>query len=164
LGQTPALCVSILRTVQQILADARMNMIFAHVAGPDDLPSAVRDGQVAGILGSGEFPAEAVTDDLKLIPAVWMMTPFADTDDPWGDRVMANHRSIGRLAARYLIARGLKRLAYLSPIRNHFSLQRGRAFVDAARAAGVESVRMFEAADQDTYLFRSPASAVAASV
>jgi len=42
---------------------------------------------VDGILGYGEFPPEAITSAMKMVPAVWMMSRLdAGSSDAWGDR------------------------------------------------------------------------------
>lgn len=112
---------NILTNVQRMLAERNLNLIFAHGEmkgggeGPGSLPQAVRAGNVDGILGYGQFPAEAVTPTLREIPAVWMMSRTDEAMDPWGDRVKPDHMAIGSLAARHLLARGHRAVAYMNP-------------------------------------------------
>jgi LacI family transcriptional regulator len=143
LRENTTLSISILRTVQRILIEQGTNLVFAHVAGPEDLPPAVTRGEVDGILGYGEFPASAVTPQIKKIPAVWMMSPLQDSQDIWGDRIMADHRMIGQLAARFLLDKGHKHLAYLNSAPTYpFFAERGLGFVATApgKAASVQVV------------------------
>jgi DNA-binding LacI/PurR family transcriptional regulator len=133
-----SIATSVLSLVQRQLAERNLNLIFAHGSGPESLPQAVRAGNVDGILGYGQFPAEAMTPQLQRIPAVWMMSRD-DTDlDPWGDRVRTDHQVIGQIAAQYLMQRGHRNLAYLNPERD-FAIyqQRQGAFAAATFAAGV---------------------------
>lgn len=142
LRESTALSVSTVRAVQRILIEQQLNLIFGHVTGPEDLPPAVLGGEVDGILGYGQFPAAAITPKLMDISAVWMMSRTDNQADPWGDRVMPDHRAIGRLAASYLLGKGHRHLAFfnLAP-RHRFISERGEAFFAAAEDRA-ESVRL----------------------
>lgn len=106
---------TVLTHVQRMLAERNLNLIFAHGEGPGSLPQAVRAGNVDGILGYGQFPPEAVTPTLREIPAVWMMSRTDDAMDPWGDRVKPDHLAIGSQAAKHLLSRGHRAVAYMNP-------------------------------------------------
>jgi LacI family transcriptional regulator len=137
LRQNTPLSMAILRAVQRILIDQRINLVFGHVASPEDLPPAVLSGEIDGILGYGEFPDAAVTPQVMQIPAVWMMSRTEGGADAWGDRIMADHRAIGELATRYLIDKGHRHLAFLNPAPGHpFIGERGQGFESAAEAKG----------------------------
>ncbi len=137
------LSMAILREVQRILIGEGLNLIFSHVAGAEDLPPAVADGKVDGILGYGEFPPAATSPHLQEIPAVWMMSPAQDAPDSWGDRVLPDNRAIGRLAARYLLDHRHRHLGFLDPTPGFYSEIRGRAFSAEAqgKAMSVELIR-----------------------
>lgn len=107
------LSLSLLRMVEQLLSARNLNLIVGHVERPDELPQAVRIGNVDGILGYGQFPDAGVTPRISHIPAVWMMTRYDFEPDSWGDRVQPDHKAIGRLAARYLLERGHQHLAFV---------------------------------------------------
>lgn len=110
-----SISADLLRHVQKILGEKNLNLIFAHTDGVDDLPQAVRSGNIDGILGYGEFPAEAVTPKLRDIPAVWMMSRSSNGFDDWGDRVKPDHDRIGRLAADHLLRKGHATLGFMNP-------------------------------------------------
>src|SRR5688500_17310337 len=138
LRHSTSISSSLLGRVQQALAEQNLNLIFAHGADAESLPQAVRTGNVDGILGYGQFPAEAITPELMKIPAVWMMSRTDSEMDPWGDRVKPDHYTIGQLAANYLMRRGHKCLAYLNP-ETDFTMYQHRlaAFRATAEVAGV---------------------------
>lgn len=136
----PATSISadLLKHVQQILGERNLNLIFAHTDGVDDLPQAVRSGNIDGILGYGEFPAEAITAKLREIPAVWMMSRSSNGFDDWGDRIKPDHDRIGRLAADYLLRRGHTRVAFMNPdVDSPLYRQRFAAFAAACAARDV---------------------------
>jgi DNA-binding LacI/PurR family transcriptional regulator len=108
------LSLSVLRMVEQALATRNLNLIVGHVGSLEDLPQAVRSGNVDGILGYGQFPSGANGTRLTSIPAVWMMTRYDFQPDEWGDRVQPNHKTIGRLAAQYLLKQGHEHLAFFA--------------------------------------------------
>src|SRR5581483_6926916 len=110
-----ALSISVLRSVQQILGSQGMNLLYAHVVGPAELPTAVQAGEVDGILGYGELPDALLSPEIKKIPAVWMMTRADGCLDPWGDRVVPDNRRIGELAGKYLVSKGHRHVALLNP-------------------------------------------------
>jgi len=145
LRESTPLSVSTVRAVQRILIEQQLNLIFGHVTNSEDLPPAVVAGEVDGILGYGQFPTTAVTSRLMQIPAVWMMSRTDSEPDAWGDRVMPDHRAIGRMAAKYLLEKGHRHLAFfnLAP-RYRFVSERGEAFIAAAEGRA-ESVRLLVA-------------------
>lgn len=106
---------SVLSCVHRMLAECNLNLIFAHCPTADGLPQAVRSGNVDGILGYGQFPAEAAGGNVRKIPAVWMMTRDDSNPDPWGDRVKPDHNAIGEMAGNYLLGRGHRSVAFLNP-------------------------------------------------
>src|SRR5438309_1900762 len=88
LRESSSIGTSVLAFVQRMLAERNLNLIYAHVERADAMPQAIRAGNVDGILGYGEFPADALTPGLQRVPAVWMMSRLsAGTSDAWGDRV-----------------------------------------------------------------------------
>ncbi len=143
LRESSPVSISILRSVQQIVGERELNLICGHVVSAEDLPPAVQAGQVDGILGYGQLPMTEVSERLRSIPAVWMMSPLTATHDAWGDRVMPDHRAIGSLAAKYLLDRGHRHLAFLNPAPVFYSQLRGQAFTDYALGKA-KSVRLFD--------------------
>ena len=79
---------------------------------PMNCRSAILDQRVGGLLIHGEQPGKEVEAKLRGFPTVWLM---ANRFPPrWGDQVMPDNSSIGRLAAEYLHERGCKLVSYLS--------------------------------------------------
>src|SRR5437763_11873001 len=74
LREGSSISTSVLAAVQRLLGDRNLNLIFAHVESAEQLPQAIRAGNVDGILGYGEFPTEAATAALRMVPAGWMMS------------------------------------------------------------------------------------------
>jgi LacI family transcriptional regulator len=115
LREGTSISATVLNSVQRLIAERNLNLIFARINSPDDLPQAVRAGNVDGIVGYGEFPAAAVSPRLKRIPAVWLMSRSNPGMDAWGDRVRPDHQEIGQLAARVLQEKGHTHLGFMNP-------------------------------------------------
>ncbi len=64
-------------------------------------------------------------------------------------------RAVGRLAAEYLIGRGLRTLIYVPESHAHFSVQRGAGFVVAGRSAGARVLRLPHRASEGADLARA---------
>ena len=138
---------SILYLVQRCLAAEGINLVFAHVQNPKEIPPAVRKGEVSGILGYGELPESWSNEELKKIPAVWMMSTSKPHTDLWGDRVAPDNYGIGTLAGNYLVERGHKHVAMMGTDDNFSSYgisQRWYGF-QAATAGRAESVHSLSA-------------------
>ncbi len=137
LREGTAIAASVLNAVQKLIADRNLNLIFARIVTPDDLPQAVRAGNVDGIVGYGEFPLAAVNPRLKRIPAVWPMSRSNPGMDAWGDRVRPDHQEIGQLAARVLEEKGHAHLGFMNPEPNFpVCQQRLAAFRGAVERPG----------------------------
>jgi DNA-binding LacI/PurR family transcriptional regulator len=115
LREGTAISSQVLAAVQKRLSERNLNLIFAQVDHADALPQAVKASNVDGILGYGVFPEEAVTANLRRIPAVWLMSRNDESPDLWGDRIRPDHVAIGRLAGNYLLNRHHHHIAYLNP-------------------------------------------------
>jgi LacI family transcriptional regulator len=140
-----SLSASVLNAVQRMLGERDLNLLFAHVEDPAELPHAVRTANVDGILGYGKFPDAGVTPQIERIPAVWMMSRNDRGLDRFGDRVTPDHAAIGQLAADHLLARGLRRVALLNPAAgNEIYRLRCDAFALAAQDRGMH-VDQYEA-------------------
>jgi DNA-binding LacI/PurR family transcriptional regulator len=135
--QATSISASVLSCVHRMLSERNLNLIFAHCTRTEELPHAVRSGNIDGILGYGTFPTEAMDKSLQRVPAVWMMSRDDRGVDAWGDRVKPDHDTIGHLAASHLIARDHERLAFLNPeVGFNIYQQRCNAFRGAVESAG----------------------------
>lgn len=87
----------------------RMTLSFiAH----DDAKSVDLDSRrLDGLLLHGARPVESLASALRILPTVWLMANRQRVD--WGDQVMPDNTLIGDIAARHLLDRGHRRLAYL---------------------------------------------------
>lgn len=112
---------SILYMVQKCLAAEGINLVFAHVQNENEIPPAVKKGEVHGILGYGEIPESWISDALRKIPAVWMMSTSTPHPETWGDRVSPDNFAIGTLAGNYLLERGHKHIAMMGTEDNYLS-------------------------------------------
>jgi DNA-binding LacI/PurR family transcriptional regulator len=114
-----SISTAILDRVQRMLGERNLNLIFSHVEKPtDQLPQAVRSGNVDGILGYGQFPAEAIA-------ACPRITQGAGRVDDEPHRRSARHvgrshqaRPLRHRPARrqaLCCSRGHRKIGYLNP-------------------------------------------------
>lgn len=134
-----------------------LNLLFAQVPNPDELPLRIADSNVNGLLLHGALPSPAVRSQLQRIPTLWLMGNRRRPE--WGDQVMPDGYEIGELAARYLIARGHKNLAYFDLDAGHWAFRvYGHAFSAVAGDAGAQ-IHQFEQKRQNSGDYWQPYSA-----
>jgi LacI family transcriptional regulator len=121
-----------------------LNLVFSHVPDPDELPSRIASQRIDGMLLHGATPGRALRDRLRRIPTVWLMGNRRRPE--WGDQVMPDGYEVGDLAAKYLLGRGHRNLAFLNLDANHWPFRvYGHAFGVTAADAGA-SVHLVEQA------------------
>jgi DNA-binding LacI/PurR family transcriptional regulator len=119
--QTAPAFTNLLRGVSIAARENNFDLIVSFVSNPDELPRRITEQRVGGLLLHGERPSQSVQAQLRGLPTVWLM---ANRFPPrWGDQVMPDNTSIGRLAAEYLHQHGCKSAAYLSAAPPSWGLQ-----------------------------------------
>lgn len=120
-------------------ACGRHNAELVYVFMPDTaeaLQQRMAQQRVDGVFAGGYQPAEfrAV---LEQYPCVSMMGNRKRPD--FGDQVMQDAYSVGELAARYLVARGHRRLVFLNLDFDHWAIHLyGHAFESVGRSMGAQ--------------------------
>jgi LacI family transcriptional regulator len=135
----------LLRGVSGASSQSHLSLIFSFVSDPAELPPRISERRVDGILLHGERPSANVQAHLQSIPTVWLM---ANRQRPlWGDQVMPDNTAIGEVAARFLLDRGHKHVAFLSSGWGSWSFEiRSLAFCMTIQDAGGK-VDLLEAAE-----------------
>jgi DNA-binding LacI/PurR family transcriptional regulator len=133
--QTAPAFTNLLRGVSIGARENNFDLFVSFVSNPDELPRRISEQRVGGLLLHGEQPSKAVEAQLRGLPTVWLM---ANRFPPrWGDQVMPDNSSIGRLAAEYLHNLGCTTAAYLSASAPSWGLQvRELAFCQYMADAG----------------------------
>lgn len=112
-----------------------LNLIFSHSPDPDELPERILPERIDGLLLHGALPGKTIRERLRKIPAVWLMGNRRRPE--WGDQVMPDGYEVGELAAKHLLSRGHKSLAFLNLDAGHWALRLyGHAFCTTATDAG----------------------------
>lgn len=114
---TPAF-EGLLYGVSLAASQANLNLIFSHVPDPTRLPARIAEQGISGVLLHGAAPSQAIRERLSRLPAVWLMGNRHRPD--FGDKVMPDGYVVGEVAARYLMNRGHKRLAFLNVNAGHW--------------------------------------------
>ncbi len=114
---TPAF-EELMRGVANGAATHNLKLNFHHIADPDDLPAAILNGGVDGLLLHGALPSAKTREKLLRYPCVWLMGNRRRPD--FGDQVMPDTYDIGEKAAHYLLQRGHKSMAFLNLDHGHW--------------------------------------------
>jgi len=133
-------------------ARAGYDLVFAHILRYEDLPPCILDGRCAGVMLSGRTRDERLLNLLSGFPAVWLASK--PQLQGMGDRVIAGNHAAGRMAADYLLERGHRHLAFLSPLAgwNVFEV-RGDAFEVAAYRRAASVARLAVPSEPDVSIF-----------
>lgn len=103
---------------------------------PDELPRALTEGGLDGVIIQGMEPSPACLAKLDKLPHAWFMTRRSASYP--GDFVEPNNEENGMLAADYLKQRGHKTVAVITVDPDYSATaKRIRAFVDRASAIGL---------------------------
>jgi LacI family transcriptional regulator len=139
-GAAPAPAFSrLLQGVSGSVNSHGLGLVFGFASDLTQIPRTIREREVDGVLVHGELPSPAVQARLKGLPTVWLM---ANRQRPtWGDQVLPENTVVGELAAKYLLGRGHRKLAYVgTPQRAWYLGIRSLSFRTAAEEVGA-SVR-----------------------
>ena len=133
-GPTPAF-EALMRGIAMGVSQFNLRLVYQHITDLDTLPQQVQDGGIDGLLLHGTVPLAAAPEALRRLPTVWLMGNRRRPE--WGDQVMPDTYDIGAKAAKYLLSRGHKRLAFLNLDSNHWPHRvTGQSFAAAARDGG----------------------------
>lgn len=128
--------IQLVRGVEAALAGKDLKLIFTQATDFEALAEDVVRSGYAGVILHGwhvDRPSAAAAAKLSQVPTVWLMTHNED----WGDQVQPDNVAIGQMAARYLLSRGHRCVAYLMPEKEHLAFEiRGQAFCDAINHVG----------------------------
>ena len=103
--------VLIKRGAELAAEKAGYRLVYNIHGSEEDLSWGTDEGETMGVILLGCRPSKKTEALLKKTPCCWVMTGIYSP--PWGDQVMPDQREVGRLAARYLVERGHKRLVLL---------------------------------------------------
>ncbi len=113
----------IMTATERHLAAANMQMVFTQLPDPYTLPAMVTTDRLDGVLLMGQSSPQ-LRQALKGHNVVLMLGgPRHTGDDYWADGIGSDYPACGDMAARYLIDRGHKHIAYLNPVSNHGGFQ-----------------------------------------
>jgi LacI family transcriptional regulator len=128
--------MDMLQGASAALRKHRVNLIADYVDADGKLPAAVVAGAVDGVLLHGPEPSPEVTQKLRGLPAVWLLSPGASQ---WGDRVRPDHQKLGVDALDFLADRGCKNIVcvtYADRLGSFFAM-RSAGFAYRAEQRGI---------------------------
>jgi LacI family transcriptional regulator len=114
----------------------RLELSVLFTDTPDDLPRALAERQVDGVIIQGMEPSPACLTKLGDLPNVWFMTRRSQTYA--GDFVEPDNDANGRMAANYLHQHGHKSLAVIAADSGYSAVGwRVKAFLEQAKELGL---------------------------
>lgn len=121
-----------IKGIERALSALGLHMILAGVDEVPKLPVVLSSGKTDGFILIGwKIPPQGILEAVARFPCLWISSP-----SPKFDSVQPDNYAVGRLAAHYLIERGLLDLAILDSCPYHPEFQaRRRAFAFAAKEA-----------------------------
>jgi DNA-binding LacI/PurR family transcriptional regulator len=130
--------------IEAALAENGIGLQLAQVSQADRLPAMIDSAHVDGILFTANRVPPVFRSKLAELHAVRFLSSIAEPDEEvWVDHIMPDNQQIGVMAARYLMRRGHKRLAFIeaTPRRLNFH-ERGNAFCMVAQNADLSVSRI----------------------
>lgn len=122
--------------VQSVGERQRIELSVLYSESPDELPRALVERQIDGVIIQGMEPSVTCLQKLAGLPHVWFMTRRTATYP--GDYVEPDNDLNGRLAADYLHGRGHKGVAVISTDPSYSAVaRRVRAFGERAQELGL---------------------------
>jgi DNA-binding LacI/PurR family transcriptional regulator len=121
--------------IEAALAENGIGLQLAQVSQADRLPAMIDSAHVDGVLFTANRVPPAFRSKLAELHAVRFLSSIADPDEEvWIDHIMPDNQQIGVMAARYLMRRGHRQLAFVeaTPRRLNFQ-ERGNSFCMVAQ-------------------------------
>ena len=138
------------RTLSETLIREGFKPMLITAERPDDVGSLIESllgYSIAGMIVTSDTPSRAVIEDCGRLGLPVVLVNRAGVSN-WGDRVIADNKEGGELAAKTLIDAGARHLACLLPRKETYSVSgRATAFMAAGKAGGA-TVEMLHAEDQ----------------
>jgi len=147
-GQATPAFSDLLRGVSMGATENNLSLAFHYVPDPEQLPARILDQGFDGILLHGARPGTEIERRLRRVPTVWLMGNRRRPE--WGDQVMPDTYEVGHLAARYLIERGHRHLAFLNMDREFWPFRQYYLAFSSAAAEHQVSVIDIEESRQNT--------------
>ncbi|MDD3154380.1 MAG: substrate-binding domain-containing protein [Victivallaceae bacterium] len=98
-------------------------VICAIATSPDELPDAVRDDNVDGLILAGNRPSPEMLSALKKFPAVWLTSHSSPSDT-----ILTGNDRIAQMAISYLNSRNRRNLAFVNAVSGIAALAARRDF------------------------------------
>lgn len=132
------LFVKLLTEIEQALAEYNLLVTVMQIADPEKDYPMLSEERLDGLLIFGEPHSKLLRKKLESMHAVGLLSSehFEDSRFDW---VSSDFKSRGRLAVRYLLERGHRKIAFLNPMPSHMGFEEtGYHFRQGASKAGAQ--------------------------
>ncbi len=125
-----------IRGAMHAARENNLNFLYCTAMCLAELPVAVAERAVDGLILAGQTPDKSLVDALADLPACWITSHSEN-----GDAALAGNDLIARLAVDYLTGRGHRRLALINAIPEITALRiRGEYFLFFAGRTGAQAM------------------------
>jgi len=107
---TPGVFTSHLRGIESEASEHGLGVLVVQADQADSVPAVLTNGQIEGLILMGSRAAPSVLKVLNRFTSIWLSSHHG----PTGDAVLSGNHQISEMAAKYLLGRGHKHLAFLA--------------------------------------------------
>jgi len=131
---------NMMQGITEALQPLGASLTVAHITGDGELPPALENGKVDGILIHGSPPSPAICKQLQKHPVVWLLKQGSSD---YGDRVQPDHALAGEISCDWLVQQGCRHLCCMSysqpTTRSIYAKTRADYFLSHADRSGVQT-------------------------
>ena len=136
MNSLPTLALAKLRGVEAAVSREGLSLVVTRVDDSRERPAALKRKDVVGVLLWGRRADATLEHHLERVPTMWLSSHA----EAGGNKILVGNEQAGRLAAEYLLGRGVKRPAFLCPTTSRAQYElRGNGFGYGFHLAGIET-------------------------
>ena len=136
------LFVKLLTEIEQALAEYHLLVTVMQVSDPEKEYPMLSEERLDGLLIFGEPKSKKLRSKFESMHSVGLLSS-EHFEDSWFDWVSCDFRSRGRLAVRYLLEHGHRRIAFFNPMPNHMGFEEtGHHFEIAANKCDAQVIML----------------------
>lgn len=131
----------LMKGIQSGVRNHGHNLVMAQYKGRGPLPAELAAERCSGVLIQGSLPHMPLKlrRALHAVPSVWVMRQNSDSANEF-DHVFYDNQAVGALAARYLLDRQHRHVAFINPDHAHQAFAKRReTFLESVQWAGARA-------------------------
>ncbi|HOK95423.1 MAG TPA: LacI family DNA-binding transcriptional regulator [Anaerohalosphaeraceae bacterium] len=124
--------IAVISSIEKKLRDQGASMIHSQII--DSLPPLIDRGLIDAMIAV--YWPTSLINRFEDVLRHQILTVFVGTEsaDQWGDHIHSNNKSIGILAAQYLLTKGCRKLCYIGYKGHSANIDRHKGFADTVKS------------------------------